>query len=159
MATKSEKDEYLHHLYEDNHDWMVGVAGVWIINKADAEDIVQDVFLVGAEKIDALMKHENPSAWLNATLKYLIMNYNRLHANRVNVPLEECADLVAPEDGEPIWHTLPSQLSDIDKDILTWHFETKMSYEEMSKKLGITAGACRVRVCRLVGICRGLLKQ
>ena len=159
MAKKSEKDEYLHHLYEENHDWMVGVASVWISNKADAEDIVQDVFLIGAKKIDALMKHDNPRAWLNATLKYLILNYNRLHANRVTVPLEECADLVAPENGEPIWHTLPSQLSDIDKDILTWYFENRMSHEEISKKLGITAGACRVRVCRLVRICRELLKK
>ena len=46
-------------------------------NDAQAEEVVQDTFHEALQKIDVLMCHENPEAWLVLTLRNKIRNYRR----------------------------------------------------------------------------------
>ena len=46
-------------------------------NDAQAEEVVQDTFHEALQKIDVLMGHENPEAWLVLTLRNKIWNYRR----------------------------------------------------------------------------------
>lgn len=46
-------------------------------NDAQAEEVVQDTFHEALQKIDILICHENPEAWLVLTLRNKIRNYRR----------------------------------------------------------------------------------
>lgn len=155
----TEKQRFIKGLYEDNHDYLLRISCIFSRSEADAEDLVQNVFVLATDSCDKLMTHKNPRAWLVVTLRNCIRNDRRLHANTKNVSLEEIGDLTAPEAAEPLSYILPGRLSVDDKDILIWRFERKLSYREMSKKLGISETACRVKVCRIIKKCRELMEQ
>lgn len=155
----TEKQKLIKRYYDDYREYLLRIACAQINNEADAEDIVQEVFIRAMDSLDKLMACEDPRAWLAATLKNCIRNYRRLHANKLNTSLEEMADLAAPEDPEPLSHILPGQLSAGDREILIWRIEQRMSYQEMSERLGISQAACRVKVCRIVKKCRRLMTR
>ena len=46
-------------------------------NDVQAEEVVQDTFHEALQKIDVLISHENPEAWLVLTLRNKIWNYRR----------------------------------------------------------------------------------
>ena len=125
----------------------------------DAEDLVQDTFVIATYKCHELMKHENPIAWLVVTLHNLIKNNNRLYTNRSSVSLEDVGDLAAPERAEPLSHVLPNRLPAGDREILTWKYEKEMDYKEISRTLGISETACRIKVSRILKKYRRLMEE
>ena len=151
--------EFIHQLYIENHDTLARLARNLGKSRMDAEDLVQDTFVIATYKCHELMKHENPIAWLVVTLHNLIKNNNRLYTNRSSVSLEDLGDLAAPERAEPLSHVLPSQLPAGDKEILIWKYEKKMDYREMSETLGISEAACRVKVHRILKKYRRLMEE
>ena len=155
----TEKEKFINQLYNDNSDFLLRLSRVYVNNEADAEDLAQEVFARAAKSVDKLMTHTNPRAWLVATLKYCVKNDSRLCSNTLNISLEEFGDLVAPEKAEPLSHILPGQLSAGDRDILIWRFEQRRSYREISRNLGISELACRVKVCRIIKRCRELMSK
>lgn len=155
--TETEKKSFLSQLYSENCIYLKIAANLYGANPADAADFVHDIFVTATEKVDILIKHEDPKGWLLKALDYRIKNHRRLHSTKFNRSLEEYGDLIAPEQAEPLSHVLPSQLSDSEKQILVWRFERLMDYKEMSRRLGITEEYCRVKVSRLLKKCRELM--
>ena len=151
--------EFIHQLYIENYNTLARIARNLGKSWMDAEDLVQDVFVIAAHKCPELMKHKNPRAWLVTTLHNLIKNNNRLYTNKLSVSLEDLGDLAAPERAEPLSHVLPSQLPAGDKEILIWKYEKKMDYREMSETLGISEAACRVKVHRILKKYRRLMEE
>lgn len=149
----TEEQEFITQLYVDNRGFLLRIARIYIKNEADAEDLVHDVFTRAIDSCDELINHKDPKAWLVATLKNCIRNYLRILANKLNVPLDECGDLIAPERATPLSHLLPGQLPDGDMEVLKWRLEQDMSYREISKRLGISEPASRVKVCRIIKKC------
>lgn len=155
----TEEQKFITRLYDDNRGFLLRIARIYIKNDADAEDMVHEVFARAVDSCDELIKHKDPKAWLTATLKNCIRNYLRLRANKLNVPLDECGDLAAPERATPLSHILPGQLPAGDMELLKWRFEQDLSYREISKRLGISEPASRVKVCRIVKKCKKLMPK
>ena len=151
--------EFIHQLYIENHDTLARLARNLGKSRMDAEDLVQDTFVIATYKCHELMKHENPIAWLVVTLHNLIKNNNRLYTNRSSVSLEDVGDLAAPERAEPLSHVLPNRLPAGDREILTWKYEKEMDYKEISRTLGISEAACRVKVSRILKKYRRLMEE
>lgn len=151
--------EFIRKLYIENHDTLARLARNLGKSRMDAEDLVQDTFVIAMHKCHELMMHKNPRAWLTKTLRNLIKNDNRLHANQSSVSLEDLGDLAAPERAEPLSHVLPNRLPAGDREILTWKYEKEMDYKEISRTLGISEAACRVKVSRILKKYRRLMEE
>lgn len=151
--------EFIRKLYIENHDTLARLARNLGKSRMDAEDLVQDTFVIATYKCHELMKHENPIAWLVVTLHNLIKNNNRLYTNRSSVSLEDVGDLAAPERAEPLSHVLPNRLPAGDREILTWKYEKEMDYKEISRTLGISETACRIKVSRILKKYRRLMEE
>ena len=155
----TEMQKFIMRLYDDNRDSLLRAARVCVKNEEDAEDLVHEVFVRAICSCDKLMKHKNPEAWLSTTLKNCIRNYRRLHANRRNISLEEYGDLAALELAERLSHIIPEQLPTGDKAMLIWRIEQGLSYREISRRLGISEAAARVKMSRIIGKCRELMEK
>ena len=155
----TEKQKFIMRLYDDNRDSLLRAARVCVNNEEDAEDLVHEVFVRAINSYGKLVEHKNPEAWLSTTLKNCIRNYRRLHANRRNISLEEYGDLAAPEIAERLSHIQPNQLPAGDKAMLIWRIEQRLSYREIGKRLGISEEAARVKMSRIIGKCRELIKK
>ena len=155
----TEMQKFIMRLYDDNRDSLLRAARVCVKNEEDAEDLVHEVFVRAINSYGKLVEHKNPEAWLSTTLKNCIRNYRRLHANRLNISLEEYGDLAAPELTEPLSHILPDQLPADDREMLIWRIEQDLSYREISQRLGISEVASRVKMSRIIGKCRELMEK
>ena len=155
----TEMQKFIMRLYDDNRDSLLRAARVCVKNEEDAEDLVHEVFVRAINSYGKLVEHKNPEAWLSTTLKNCIRNYRRLHANRRNISLEEYGDLAAPELAERLSHIIPEQLPTGDKAMLIWRIEQRLSYREIGKRLGISEEAARVKMSRIIGKCRELIKK
>ena len=155
----TEMQKFIMRLYNDNRDSLLRAARVCVKNEEDAEDLVQEVFVRAINSYGKLVEHKNPEAWLSTTLKNCIRNYRRLHANRRNISLEEYGDLAAPEIAEPLSRLMPEQLPAGDKAMLIWRIEQGLSHREIGKRLGISEEAARVKMSRIIGKCRELIKK
>ena len=155
----TEKKSFILQLYLKYNDYLRSIAHVCGAAPDDTDDYIQDTFEIALKKVDELMRSKDPKVWLAKTLKNCINNHNRLHENRFTCSLEDYCDFPAPEGDEPLSNILPAQLSDSEKQVLIWRFEEDIGYEEMSRRLGTTEVYCRVKVCRLIKKCRGLMKK
>lgn len=153
----TEKEKLIKRLYDTEREFLLRIAFASAVNEADAEDLVQEVFIRAMGAAEELMGHPNPRAWLVMTLKNCIRNYSRLRANRSNIPLGELEEIAALENPEPLSHIIPEKLPAGDRELLFWRFEQRLSYGEISARLGISEGACRVKVCRIIRRCRKLM--
>ena len=147
--TETEKELLILPLYTKYYEYLKKAAYIHGANPMDAEDFVQDVFLLAVQKADILMRRKDPRVWLVKVLANHMRNYRRRHENRFNCSLEEYGDFPAPKEVEPLWHILPSQFSESEQQLLIWRFEEGISYKEMSRRLGISENYCRVKLCRL----------
>ena len=59
---------------------MVRYAVIELQNQNNAEDTVQEAFVIAQKNISKLMQSENPAAWLMNTLKYVILHEKRAWA-------------------------------------------------------------------------------
>ena len=154
-----DRESFILHLHSDYTTYLRKIAIAYKVRPDDIEDLTQDTLEIAIRKIDIHMTYKDPKVWLGKTMRNCIRNYQRLHANRCNSSLEDYSDFHAPERADPLSYVLPSQLSESEKEILTWNFEEKIGYEEMSKRLGITEAYCRVKVCRIIKKCQKLMEK
>ncbi len=155
--TETEKELLILPLYTKYYEYLKKAAYIHGANSMDAEDFVQDVFLLAVQKADILMRRKEPLVWLVKVLVNRMRNHRRRHENRFNSSLEEYDDFPAPKEVEPLWHILPSQFSESERQLLIWRFEEGISYREMSRRLGISEEYCRVKLCRLIKKYRELM--
>lgn len=153
---------WVHALYEKNAPKMLRVAARRLGDENTAHDIVDEAFIALIEKLSYVKVHPNPDGWLMKTAKYLILQeiYNKEKHLKHETPLEEfsMSDSV-PGYTPPLRDILPPGLTEREKDLLVWYYEDKMSYEEITEKLGILMSTCRVQMFRAKVHYRELAKK
>ena len=141
-------DQFLHELFEKHFATLWKRAFRIIGDGKRAEDIVQDVFLIAAEKAGQLALHPNPAAWLHKVL------HNRLYHELRKSVVEEISvgedieSFAREESANGAVFSLPETLSAADKEILLLRYEHKLSYGEISDCLGISLSAVKMRLQR-----------
>lgn len=116
-------------------------------NAADAEDVMQDVFLRLLTKAPNFRDDDHAKAWL---LRVAANRANDLlrSAARKNVPLEEAAEVRAPEPtaGETLREVLalPPKLRLV---VHLFYYE-EQTVKEIAAVLGISQGAVKARLSR-----------
>lgn len=72
-----EQELFFERLYRNLFPELKIYAGRSLKSMEQAEEVVQDTFHEALQKIDMLMHHENPEAWLVLTLQNKLRNYRR----------------------------------------------------------------------------------
>ena len=149
---------FISQLYKEQYEKLFHAA-FYVIGEAElAKDIVQDTFVTAISHLPDLLAHPKPEAWLMLTLRNLVRNEQRRSAHKT-IPLQTVFNEPAATLPPPFESLLPPQLTAEERTLLSWRFERKLSYQEMSVLLGMPESSCRSRVSRIVAKCREYLEK
>lgn len=167
-STDLDNTRQLELLFQENYETMLYTAVAFFsANGAPcssvrhlAEDAVQETFLTAWAKREALFASESPKGWLYKTLKYIAKNTARtewtLFRHFTQLPPE--GDVPSLEDN----FFLPELQSCISKEeyrLLKRLYWEKATYSDLSAEMGISEMAVAMRVRRVKGKIRRILKK
>lgn len=154
----TDQDLYFESLYREYFDKLKIIARSKVKNESIAEELVQETFLVALDHYEIFSQHENPFAYLKASLKYKLCEYDRdIRRYRrlfLSMDHELTAQIRAPSNpsliSEPgIWETVREMLTD-DEWYLLWNFAMKgASHRQIAASLGISVAASHKRLERI----------
>lgn len=156
MLKMNSNTSFLEKLYTENYA-MVYRFITFTLNRhggktSDAPDLVQEVFVLAAKRIDVLRAHPNPAGWLMKTAQYMCMNYvsaNARHQEQLFETLElhaEQEDAIAEVD---MLVSLEQVLKPDEYALLKAYCIEKRSTEDICRETGLSPNRLRVRMHRL----------
>ena len=150
-------DETISRIVETYSSMLLRLACTRLDDPADAEDVVQEVFLKLLTARPLFRDSEHEKAWLIRTTLHRASDLRRSAARR-NVPLEEAAQAAAPQAGSELLtavRALPEPYSAV---IHLYYYEG-YSIKEIAKLLGVPAPTVGTRLARGRERLRRLLKE
>lgn len=119
---------------------------------ADAEDVMQSVWLDAYNQLYRLKAPEAFSVWLYRIARNKAVQ--NIRKQQVFLPLEDEQEIPAQEDEEPVWPPEDAalvtqaldQLSEIHRETLTLRFMEDMSYEQIAEVTACSVGTVRSRL-------------
>ena len=119
--------------------------------KADADDVLQEVFLTAYQKFSQLKNKDSFKAWIISIARNKCNDYFRAKAAQMEISIEELSqwELSAGRLGISVVHTVQEtldRLGDKDKQILYLYFWKELPQAEIAKKLGIPVGTVKSRL-------------
>ena len=151
-------DTFLQTLYENNYEKMLKFSYRMLGTRADAQDLMQETFLLALYHQTKLYNHPNPEGWLMKTLRNLSLNEQRRIQNHPVVSIESIANTMGSEHDTPLDLLLPKQLSKEEREILIWRYEQQLEYKDIADRLGISEAGCRSRVSRAIAHCKDFVE-
>ena len=145
-----DRDVWIVQLFEQQNKRLTRTAYRLTGSIEQAKDLVQDTFVLALIHYEELAEHPNLAGWLTKTLQNLVLNERRRLKRHPEVPLEDIEEPPAPIPPSSLKETLPAHLPDEDQQVLTWRYEHQLSCREIALRLGISEGACRMRLHRLL---------
>ena len=130
---------------------------------ADAEDLVQQTFLIAQQKIDQIREPEKADRWLFAVLRSCFLKNRRrrrptsaanLDLDMDNVAIEPPADQEV--DRELLQHAM-NELPEQHRLILAMFYFDELSYKDISSELDVPIGTVMSRLARAKGRLRDSL--
>lgn len=119
---------------------------------AEAEDLLQDVFLRALRRNNGLCGLDNPRAWLFTAARNLLIDRFRLTKEQVPLPDDLAADpSESPPPVDGLTQCLPRVLSELsarDREAITLCDIEGMTQQDFAKLKGITLPAAKSRVQR-----------
>jgi len=161
---KDKKTKFFDELYETNAKALQKYAYSLLGDQELAKDLVQSAFTELLVKIDKVITHPKPLAWMFKTIYTIYRREAALKHKIVMVPFNEegiVASLFVrePENKDSLFELMPVGLSEDDQQILLWRFSEDLDNRAIANRLGITESACRQRVSRAVHRCGNLLNS
>lgn len=122
-----------------------------ISTKADAEDVLQEVFFTAYQKYSQLKNTDSFKAWIISIARNKCNDYFRRKAACYEIPIEELAEQQLSEGrhGLSVVSTVRDTLSllgDKDKQILYLYFWKELPQAEIAKRLKIPVGTVKSRL-------------
>lgn len=144
----TDRDSLFEEIYQRNKNNLLRSAYRTAQNKEDAEDIVEETFLIFLQKWEAGVV-ESPDKYLFGILSRVSLNYINRQKHRNCIPLQYVEEVIAaPPAEEKLEDILPSDVAGMDRDILILRLEHNLSYAQIAKMLGISEISCRSRFFR-----------
>lgn len=157
----TQNQKWFDELYIKNSKKMIYIALRFGFCQEEAEEIVQDAFLLLLSKSERFQnEHENPGGFLMESLKNLMGT--RLRHKRVLqfVPYDKMPEIAITDTYfSSLRDCLPDKLSDEDKTILIARYEKQIPYTELSKQLRISPNQCALKVFRAKKRLRAILEE
>lgn len=142
--------QWFDELYIKNHKRMISIAMRLGFPPGEAEELVQDAFLLLLSKSKLFQDgHKSPIGFLMKTLRNLMGD--KLRRNKIIkfVPYDEMPEAETTDTYfSSLKDHLPAALSEDEKEILVARYEAQTPYSELSKQLGISPSQCATKVFR-----------
>ncbi len=126
-----------------------------LVSAAEADDVVQAVFLLLTRKAAAIPHRGTLTGWLYRTTRFCCSNLRRVEARRRRHEMEAAMQSpppATPEFADSAWlEALDSALDRLpttDRDALLLHYLQQQTFEQTALAIGITAEAARKRTGR-----------
>ena len=123
-----------------------------------SEDLAQDVFIMALLHPERLIDHPKREGWLMVAL-YNMVNNEKRRMRQSELSLTEVKEPFTADEIRGLGEILPKGLSEQERNVLIWYYEEELDYREIANRIGISEGACRLRVFRAKKHCAVLLKQ
>lgn len=158
-----EQEDFLEALHQEYFNRLVLYAESGLFNRSKAQDVVQDTFHDAVKRVDQLVGHENPPAWLMQTVKNKVREYNRSHLRYTRRFLSLDSDLAADNPclttdssvREDSGENLDALLAEIRRRLTPEELHLverfafdKASHLEIAQELGISVWASQKRLQR-----------
>ena len=131
-------------------DMVYGLALARTGNRADADDVFQEVFLAYCQSGKTFRDEEHRKAWLLRTTINQARRVTSSSWRQKTVPLSEREDAPVqfrePEENQ-VWEALQDLTEDYRLPIYLFYFQ-ELSTQEIAKVLAIRPGAVRMRLTR-----------
>lgn len=153
-------------LYRQYCDGMFGVAMRYVKNSDDAEDVLQEAFIMAFQKIDQYEGNVTFGAWLKRIVINKSIDFLKKKRQR-SVPLDErylhivededwtVADDITIENIKVAMSCLPEKY----KHVVMMYLVEGFDHSEIAQVLRLTETTCRTRLLRGKGHLKELLKQ
>ncbi len=150
----SDEQNFILALYKIEYENLCKYADKMMKGSLAAEDLVQDTLIIACRKIDELIKHPKPGAFLMDTLRKNIYNYWRVRDNLskflVDIPIEDWInnypDTKLPEDDLDLLYGDLAKTKEYE--ILKKFVVDGYSQKEIADEYGISHNTCRQRMRR-----------
>lgn len=152
------RNQFISTLFKEEYPTLIRKAYRLTGSEELAKDLLQDTFVLAIAHYEELVNHPSPGGWLTLTLYNLVRNERRRAKYRDEVPLDTITNLLESQNPMTLSDLLPIQMKEKDKEILVWRYEQQLDYRTIAARLGISEGACRMRVNRLLKVCREILE-
>lgn len=122
-----------------------------ISSRADAEDVLQEVYLTAYRRFETLTDQLSFKAWIISIARNKCVDYYRMRAARAELPMETMAERIitygrcGPREEVVVRETL-EQLADRDQNILRLYYFQELSQKEIAKKLDVPLGTVKSRL-------------
>jgi RNA polymerase sigma-70 factor (ECF subfamily) len=133
--------------------------------QADAEDLVQQTFLIAQQKLRQLREPARARSWLFTVLRNCYLKQKRRPAPATLAEADRVVDEHPPGGAAAEWidrewlQEALDQLSDEHKVVLLMFYFEELSYKEMADRLGVPPGTVMSRLARAKGRLRALLER
>ena len=149
MSIFNRKPNDIETVYEKYADILYRVALAHLAIDADAQDVVQDVFIKYMSSAPAFHDDAHERAWLLRVTVNRCHDVTRYLKVRESVPIEEAIGIASPEKGDisellELLSRVPSKY----KETLILHCLEGFSQQETAKILGISLSAVKMRILR-----------
>lgn len=144
-------DPWFDSLYRENAQRLFKVAYQILNNRAIAEELVQDTFMVLLVQREKVERYEHPEAYLMDVMRKRIGSELQKAYRKREEPLsEKHASIAAREDHhESVADILPSWLTKQERQFLIWRAEDGLSFQEIARRFGCSEHACHAKMYRL----------
>jgi RNA polymerase sigma-70 factor (ECF subfamily) len=114
-------------------------------NRADAEDLAQEVFIIAYRRLATLNKADSFLQWLYGIARNLIMNHFRTRKALFSINDNPAGSAAVPDveagiDMQDIVREAVAELPEKYRVVVTLRFMQSMSYREIAKEFGTTTG-------------------
>ncbi len=120
-------------------------------SKADAEDVLQEVYLTAFEKFQQLKSHEHFKAWIISIARNKCIDYFRRKCSQLELPIDELTETAVSSSKygisvvEQVSETL-EKLGGKDKQILYLYYFKDLPQSEIAKRLQVPVGTVKSRL-------------
>lgn len=144
-------DPWFDALYDAHAEKLVQIATYALDNRAVAEELVQDTFMILLAQKEKVKTYDHPEAFLRDVLRKRIGNeMQRAYRSREESLEPKHESYLAFEDKtERVEDILPDGLTEQDRQIIIWRAEYELPHEEIAKRLGCSTHACHAKLYRL----------
>ena len=165
MGSKVKKP--FEEVYQECYERVYNTIYIRILNRENAEDIVQDTFIKAMKAYESYDPEiSSVSTWLNRIAVNTLTDHLR-KTKAVTVDIDDCLDLgdsdkeleALFDDSAKKAYLILKKLKDEERELLMMRFSMELSYKEMGEKLGSNEKAVAKRVERLLVKCKGVADE
>lgn len=144
-------DPWFDSLYRENAKRLFNVAYHVLKNRAVAEELMHDTFMVLLVHREKVERYEHPEAYLMDVMKKRIGSELQKAYRTREEPLDDkhVADASVVDNHDRVADLLPRWLNEQERQILLWRAEDGLSFQEIARRLGCSEHACHARMYRL----------